>query len=719
MLDQRFRVKEAPSNFDLDMRMDRDWESSSRRVLIIMQTVDGADLSEETMCSTPATINAVKVAREIARKYKPEIGHFAFAVTNFNAKKHLHLKNQARVDAEAEFKLRQMRIIKKLNPTHILFSGDINLMWPVSNAAMKNGWVHNIDGRKVVSTVDFGRLMDKVGMHANLLGFWCRHLANLLIGHLPHDLSHVKARPVYVNSMEKFNKVMALWDKSKRCAVDTETRNLSVTANAIYTIQLAFDTKPDRGYVIPIDHPHSGNPFSEKERLQIKRELGKRFGAENGPELITMNGMFDLRVVRQCLDLDIIYHSVWEVMAGEHCLDENISGLASIGIKAGGLAAIFCSYGNDFYFADDTKFSKAERSTTGSISPDDLDFLKYASMDVQSILHIANSQVDRARFMDINGKNYAPMFERHVRYQMSDTAHQLSHLKQEGSLIDKKYLRQLMKPDSVLAKAIAELEEEFRSFPEVIEANKQLLADSGFKAKSLFSFGVGSKDKNSSGQWVFSFSKATHKLKLFIEICKLKAISQTATGQDAIDKEFVEHYKDRNYLVAKFGEYQVATKLLSTYIKGWYKQLTREIDGATDGHLRADYTFFDVDTGRLASRGPNLQNIPARGKLSKIIKEMFVTEDGHLLIRFDYSAHEVRGWSIAAGDTVLASAFKMGQDLRKQWIKTPTEEIKKELKTKGDIHIQNVKRFFGKWVEKSDPLRDAVKAVVFGRMNAA
>lgn len=43
-------------------------------------------------------------------------------------------------------------------------------------------------------------------------------------------------------------------------------------------------------------------------------------------------------------------------------------------------------------------------------------------------------------------------------------------------------------------------------------------------------------------------------------------------------------------------------------------------------------------------------------------------------------------------------------------IDTLASRIKKE----GDVHIQNVKRFFGKWVEKADPLRDAVKAVVFG-----
>ena len=356
----------------------------------------------------------------------------------------------------------------------------------------------------------------------------------------------------------------------------------------------------------------------------------------------------------------------------------------------------------DIEVADNHNFFVSDADTTKLL-------VHNCATDVVSIIHKREAQIERAKFKDIAGKNYAPMFKRHMLYQMSDTVHVLSHLKQEGSLIDKKYLRSLMRPDSVLAKAIDELNEEFKTFPEVVEANKQLLSESGFKAKSLFG-----TPKGGGGQWLFSFNKAAHKLKLFMEVCGLKAISQTASGADAIDKAFIEHYKDRNYLVAKFGEYQVATKLLSTYIKGWYKQLTREIDGATDSHLRPDYLFFDVDTGRLASRGPNLQNIPTRGKLSKIIKEMFITEDGHLMIRFDYSAHEVRGWAIAAKDHVLASAFKAGQKLRQLFIKTPTDEIKKELKTKGDIHIGNVKRFFGKWVEKSDPLRDAVKAVVFG-----
>lgn len=714
MLDLKFRnEEEAHGNFDLTLKRDHDWGTARKRILVILQTVDGADLHAKELGSTPALINALKYGRQLSRNYDEQAADdCSFAVTNFNAARHLHLHGQAKAEAESLFKARQLSLIKKLKPTHILFSGDLSLLYPVvSNPHMKNGWVHKIDGRLVVSTLDFGRLMEKQGLNANLLGFFCRHLANLILGKHPHSLAHVEAKPVLVDTRRKFDKLMGIFDKATRVAVDTETRNLTATANRIYTIQFAFSAPgvdPMKGYVLPIDHPHEENPWSNEDRKYIKRELRARFAREQGPELITFNGMFDLRVIRQCLKIDIIYHTVWEIMAGEHELDENFTAMASLGIRAGGLAAVYASYGNDFYFAEDTAFSKEDRSTVGSMSPRDPGFLMYGASDVVSILAISDMQVDRASHELIAGKPRDKAFIRHMRYQMSDTAHQLSHLKQEGSLIDRRYLKKLLDSDSVLAKAVQELNEEFKTFPEVVEANRRLLADSGFKASSLFG---GLKTQ----QWMFSMSKPAHKSLLFLEVCGLKAISQTATGNDAIDKEFIEHYKDRNYLVAKFGEYQAATKLLSTYVKGWLKKLTRELDGVADSHLRADYNFL-VDTGRLASADPNLQNIPARGKLAKIIKEAFITEDGHLLIRFDYSAHEVRGWSIVSGDTVLASVFRVGQKLRQRWIKTPTEEIKQELKKKGDSHIQNVWRFFKKWVEKSDPLREAIKAIVFGAL---
>jgi len=682
VLDRKFKLP-GDDGYSLTLKQDHEWASTKRRVLIILQTVDGLDLKNGELLSKPALLNAVKYARGLARNYNPDLPDFAFTVVNWNNRRHLNLHGQAKAEAELEFKARAQQLIAKLEPTHILFSGELSLLYPIKDSNLKNGWVHNIDGRKVTSTLDFSRLMEKKGYFANLLGFWCRHLSNLLIGKLPHSLADLELKPVLVDTIEKFDRVMLQWDKAKITGVDTETRNLTVLKNAIYTIQLAFDHMPSVGFVIPIDHPHADNPFSPEERIYIKQELRKKFGASKGPMLVTFNGIFDLRIIRKALKLDIIYHQLWEIMAGEHDLDENVSLMASIGIKMGGLAAVFTSYGNDFYISDATKFSKSERSTTGNVSPRDRDFLKYAAMDVVSILGIREKELERAAYQDIEGKNYRDIFERHVIYQMGDTVHQLSHLKNDGSLVNKKYLRAMCQPDSKLALAIKELNEEFRAFPEVQKANAQLLDEAGFKANSLF----GAKQNS---QWLFSFTKAAHKLKLFIDVCGLKAISQTATGQDAIDKEFIEHYKDRNFLVAKFGEFQVASKLLSTYIRGWYKKLVREIDGALDNHLRSDYKFFDVDTGRLASGDPNLQNIPSRGKLAKIIKEMFVTSDGCLQIRFDYSSHEVRGWSVVARDIVLANVFKAGQKLRQQWIKL--KPVAKDLETlKAAGIIENAK----------------------------
>lgn len=758
-------------DWDLSFPIDANYANQKKRVLVVLQTVDGRDLKEKAVLGSKQTrtafIESLKLARRMARQRKPNLGDFGLAVVNYNSRRHLHLRDQARAEAESEFKTRLLAIIKKLGPTHILFSGDLSKLYPVKDAQLKNGWVHDIEDRKVCSTVDFSRLLEKQGLYANLLGFFCRHFANLLCGSLPYSLKDLKARSVLVDTMDRFRHMMAEWDKAEssggETGLDTETKNLTVNKNRVFTMQMAFSHDPLTGYVLPIDHPHKDNPFSIDERKEIKRELQSRFrDPKRKGLLICFNGAFDLRVIRKSLHIPIIYMPIWECMAGEHNLDENCSSLRYVGVQGdapnntspNGLAGVFCSYGNDFYLQD-SGFTKADRATVASVSPRNKDFLRYAANDVVSMHGIKASQIERAGEQTVDGRNYRPLFIRHMLHQMSDTVHQLSHLKEDGSLVNKRYLRSLLKPDSVLVKAIAELGEEFKLFPEVQAANKALLGEKGFKVGSLF----GPKEKGGSGAWTFSFTKNEHKAKLFFDVMGMEPINKTDKGAPSVDKDFIETYKDRNFIVEKFGEFTAASKMLGTNVKGWLK-LLRAIDGALDNHLRSDVIFFDVDTGRLASRNPNLQNIPNRGKLSKIIKEMFITADGHLLVRYDFSAHEIRGWSIVAFDKVLASAFKAGQALRQKWIKAhppmilvnsngepiklpmskeiretyekelkvskdkarisllkrviETDDIAGRLKKEGDVHIQNVFRFLKKWVDKSHPLRDAIKQIVFG-----
>ena len=706
MFEQKFKFQLLEDEFTLALRADKGWSAGKERVLIILQTVpqqslEARDILPKGLIQTTIN-NALNLAIKEANKFGYD-GKPKFAIVNFNAKRHLHLKGPARLEAEIEFGKRVQKIIKKLNPTHVFVSGDeaARQLIPIDNHAWKRGWVHEVDDRKFVSSFDFDRLLEKNGKLANLLGFWFKHLAYLLVGKHPFSIKDLYPKPVYVGSIKRFDRMMDALAKTKRIAVDSETKNLSVLHNKLYTIQFATETDPEVGYVLPVDHPQT--PFTKDEIKYIKRKLKAFFSQEDSKqELVTFNGMYDLRIIRRMLRIPIIWHDVWEITAGEHLIDENINIAKQFQVKQGNLMATLCRYENGFYL--DADFSKEDRNTTGSIKPDDPGFLKYAAMDVVSLLGIHDQQIKQAETMTIQGKPYKPYYLRHVRYLMGPSAHQLSHLSEDGSMVDRKFLRYLMSAESPLRTEIQNAADDMRKSKAVIEANAAILKAKGVKTGSLFA---------NRSQWTFSPTKPDHLRTLFFDVKGLKPVSQTATGKDGVGKEFIAEYK-KDPEVLMYSEWQKRTKLLGTYVKKWLKILTTQEDAITDDSLRPGYSFFGVLTGRLNSEKPSLQQIPARDAIAKLIKRLFIAPKGKLLIRFDYSAHEVRMWSVVSNDLVIANAFRQGQKLRQQWIQTPTKEVKDQLATKGDIHIQNVYRFFKKWVDKSDPLRSAVKAVVFG-----
>lgn len=725
--DPEHEIFERREPYQLVLKKCQDWGRSGRRIMIIMQTVDARDLTAGTIMGDRGTDqvvkNAIKYSRSVAAKYaKSGVPAASYAVVNFNAAKHLHLPKIQKQEMEHVFAWRIRKMIQKLKPTHILVSGDeaMHALVPkLDHPQFKRGWVHTLKFKdlqvKITNTLDFYRLLEKDGAKANLLGFWCRHLANLMLGRNPHSLAHIKAEPRYIDTIEKFDQMMRRFDAAERVAVDTETKNLSVLHNKIYTMQLSMNQNEQAGYVLAIDHPLAH--WTADQRLYIKRELRKRFAARKGPMLITFNGMFDLRIIRYALKIPFIWLKVWEITFGEHDLDENYTSLngmcfmgdAQLGgpSRFGGLRPIYCSYGNDFYMT--AEFGKEDRNTSGTVKPNNRGFLMYGATDVVSIHAMYHEQIRRASYMEIGGRNYKPFFVRHMLNQMSDAAHELSIMAQDGSLVDRKYVKMLLGSESPLRAELKKALGALSIHKEVKQANTELLKESGFKAKSLF---ARRKGQDAVASWTFNFNKTEHKRKLFFDVLGLEAVTQTKKGADAIDKKFIAHHKDQNKIVSLYGEYQGAVKLLSTYVKGWYKKLTNKLDEATDSFLRASYGI--VDTGRLKSFDPNLQQIPSRGKLVKLIKRMFLAPKGYLMVRFDYSAHEVRIWSIVSGDMVLAESFRAGQKLRQAFIKDPSDANRKAIKEKGDIHILNVLRFFGKLVDKDHPLRDAVKKVVFG-----
>ncbi len=84
-------------------------------------------------------------------------------------------------------------------------------------------------------------------------------------------------------------------------------------------------------------------------------------------------------------------------------------------------------------------------------------------------------------------------------------------------------------------------------------------------------------------------------------------------------------------------------------------------------------------------------------------------------VKVDYSAHEVRGWSIISGEQGVADVFQVGRDLRDRYKLYPDPWTLHRIDIEGDVHKINAAYFFGIPIDKVEKdVRNAVKTVIFG-----
>jgi DNA polymerase-1 len=86
-----------------------------------------------------------------------------------------------------------------------------------------------------------------------------------------------------------------------------------------------------------------------------------------------------------------------------------------------------------------------------------------------------------------------------------------------------------------------------------------------------------------------------------------------------------------------------------------------------DDRLHAEYNIHGTETGRLASHGPNLQNIDKHKH--KEIRTVFVPPKDHVIMSFDYAGSEICGISMASGDKQLSKEIKEGVNIHGKWAK--------------------------------------------------
>ncbi len=168
---------------------------------------------------------------------------------------------------------------------------------------------------------------------------------------------------------------------------------------------------------------------------------------------------------------------------------------------------------------------------------------------------------------------------------------------------------------------------------------------------------------------------------LFDEL-KLPVVKRTQKGGRSTDAAVLEELADKHPLPQVILDYRELDKLKGTYLEG----LPRAVNQTT-GRIHTRFEQAVTATGRLSSTDPNLQNIPIRKEVGRLVRSAFVAPPGTLLVSADYSQIELRVLAHLAKDDQLALAFRENLDVHQHTaslvFEVPREQVTKEMRSRA------------------------------------
>jgi len=138
---------------------------------------------------------------------------------------------------------------------------------------------------------------------------------------------------------------------------------------------------------------------------------------------------------------------------------------------------------------------------------------------------------------------------------------------------------------------------------------------------------------------------------------RIEGIKKGKTGYSTAASE-LDKLRGVHPIIECIEEFRELSKLQNTYID----VLPTLIHPKTN-RIHGTFNQAVAATGRLSSTDPNLQNIPIRTDLGKMIRKAFWAEEGNVLIAADYSQIELRIVASLAEDTKMIEIFKNNEDI--------------------------------------------------------
>ena len=145
-----------------------------------------------------------------------------------------------------------------------------------------------------------------------------------------------------------------------------------------------------------------------------------------------------------------------------------------------------------------------------------------------------------------------------------------------------------------------------------------------------------------------------------LPVVDLTDTKEPATGTKTLDK-LVHHATtdEMRVCLELLVKLSKVNKILEGFIPAFERAWVKA-DGYA--YLHGNFNLGGTKSGRLSSSGPNLQNLPAHGKLGKLVKSCFVSPKGFIFGSADYNALEDKINTLLTQDPNKIKVYSEGFD---------------------------------------------------------
>jgi uracil-DNA glycosylase family 4 len=594
-----------------------------------------------------------------------------------------------------------LKELEMVNPKYVLLLGNSAMSGAIGKRGIKtyHGTPFSIAGRTYVATYNVTDLKRSTKLlypykdDINLFEKVIKASGDLITLREPvmHELADTMPRV-----MQMFKELIS----AGSFAFDIEASGLNPWKKSPYfgdppaVVCIAFSTKAFTAWVLPIDHPES--PFNEEEKATIHKLL-KAIMENPKIKKVAHNSKYDIKYIdvvkgikTQGLISDTMIESyLLNEEQGQHRLkdlalrftdlgdyeaklEEARKEMVKLGPKKGGLPKSeeynYMRYPLDMIFT----YAACDADTTIRLRDEFEPLLKKQGLlEVRDTIMLKINEI--LIRIEYNGakldvpyalektKEYEKMIEDQEKLMLNSPEiqyiqeyYQVKAAARAIITYKKKYLQAKEKLIEFCKKTFKLTVEEFLD-----KIDRKPLKDRLVLLKSLRVFEDLLTPEEAlvlRAKEQFKFNSIFHMQHLIYDYLGEKVFKKTDSKQPAVDEEVLTTFAPKHEILTEVLKYKKLTKFLSTYIAP--STTTWLCD---DGYVHTLYSLHGTVTGRLASKQPNMQNLP---RDDKVVKSMFISRfEGGQILNCDYSQLELRVLAIYSRDKGLIDAYNSGKDL--------------------------------------------------------